>query len=417
MHCNSLQRTATHCNTLQHPATPCNTLQHPATPCNTALLLAAEHATAKHIATLCNTMQHSATFCNILQYSQHSATHCNTLRPVQRQNRPIFTHKRSMHRQSTPVRRPKDLYLDKRDQEQHKSDLYIHKRDLCIPNDVIGYAQSQVSLNGTRPHPPISPRTFFWVSTPAPHLSMWLGMHNHRFNQFASITRKRPIHGQKRPVYTQKRPMHTQKRPVYTQKRPMHTQGCAGSIGIASIIQKRPRYRPKRPIYIQKKPMHAQRCAGSIGIASTRSSQDLYIDKWNIHTDRRDLDIYKRDLYIHKGDLCMHTQWCAGSICTASIRARSSQSAAGTRTHSSGLYWCVSARYFAHFNGLFYVSIRLCCICIRLFWCVCALAVGYIDVCLRADLHTLLVSFMCQYISFVYLYVSLGCVCGLSCTG
>ena len=27
------------------------------------------------------------------------------------------------------------------------------------------------SLNGTRPHPPISPRTFFWVSTPAPHLS------------------------------------------------------------------------------------------------------------------------------------------------------------------------------------------------------------------------------------------------------
>jgi len=28
-----------------------------------------------------------------------------------------------------------------------------------------------VSLNGTRPHPPISPRTFFWVSTPAPHLS------------------------------------------------------------------------------------------------------------------------------------------------------------------------------------------------------------------------------------------------------
>jgi len=26
-------------------------------------------------------------------------------------------------------------------------------------------------LNGTRPHPPISPRTFFWVSTPAPHLS------------------------------------------------------------------------------------------------------------------------------------------------------------------------------------------------------------------------------------------------------
>jgi len=27
------------------------------------------------------------------------------------------------------------------------------------------------SLNGTRPHPPTSPRTFFWVSTPAPHLS------------------------------------------------------------------------------------------------------------------------------------------------------------------------------------------------------------------------------------------------------
>ena len=27
-------------------------------------------------------------------------------------------------------------------------------------------------MNGTRPHPPISPRTFFWVSTPAPHLSV-----------------------------------------------------------------------------------------------------------------------------------------------------------------------------------------------------------------------------------------------------
>ena len=27
-------------------------------------------------------------------------------------------------------------------------------------------------MNGTRPHPPISPRTFFWVSTPAPHLSL-----------------------------------------------------------------------------------------------------------------------------------------------------------------------------------------------------------------------------------------------------
>ena len=26
-------------------------------------------------------------------------------------------------------------------------------------------------MNGTRPHPLISPRTFFWVSTPAPHLS------------------------------------------------------------------------------------------------------------------------------------------------------------------------------------------------------------------------------------------------------
>jgi len=31
---------------------------------------------------------------------------------------------------------------------------------------------AQGSFNGTRPHPPISPRTFFWVSTPAPHLSM-----------------------------------------------------------------------------------------------------------------------------------------------------------------------------------------------------------------------------------------------------
>ena len=31
---------------------------------------------------------------------------------------------------------------------------------------------AQGSLNGTRPHPPISPRTFFRVSTPAPHLSM-----------------------------------------------------------------------------------------------------------------------------------------------------------------------------------------------------------------------------------------------------
>ena len=35
-----------------------------------------------------------------------------------------------------------------------------------VPND-----GAQGSLNGTRPHPPISPRTFFWVSTPAPHLS------------------------------------------------------------------------------------------------------------------------------------------------------------------------------------------------------------------------------------------------------
>jgi len=26
-------------------------------------------------------------------------------------------------------------------------------------------------VNGTRPHPPTSPRTIFWVSTPAPHLS------------------------------------------------------------------------------------------------------------------------------------------------------------------------------------------------------------------------------------------------------
>ena len=32
------------------------------------------------------------------------------------------------------------------------------------------YAPSY-SLNGTRPHPPISPRTFFCFSTPAPHLS------------------------------------------------------------------------------------------------------------------------------------------------------------------------------------------------------------------------------------------------------
>jgi len=30
------------------------------------------------------------------------------------------------------------------------------------------------SLNGTRPHPPTSPRTFFWVSTPAPHLSSYV---------------------------------------------------------------------------------------------------------------------------------------------------------------------------------------------------------------------------------------------------
>ena len=30
---------------------------------------------------------------------------------------------------------------------------------------------AQGSLNGARPHPPTSPRTFFWVSTPAPHLS------------------------------------------------------------------------------------------------------------------------------------------------------------------------------------------------------------------------------------------------------
>jgi len=30
---------------------------------------------------------------------------------------------------------------------------------------------AQGSLNGTRPHPQTSPRTFFWVSTPAPHLS------------------------------------------------------------------------------------------------------------------------------------------------------------------------------------------------------------------------------------------------------
>ena len=27
-------------------------------------------------------------------------------------------------------------------------------------------------MNGTRPHPPISSRTIFWVSTPAPHLSL-----------------------------------------------------------------------------------------------------------------------------------------------------------------------------------------------------------------------------------------------------
>ena len=33
------------------------------------------------------------------------------------------------------------------------------------------------SLNGTRPHPPISPRTFFWVSTPAPHLSVYWPIH------------------------------------------------------------------------------------------------------------------------------------------------------------------------------------------------------------------------------------------------
>ena len=33
---------------------------------------------------------------------------------------------------------------------------------------------AQGSLNGTRPHPPISPRTFFLVSTPAPHFSQGL---------------------------------------------------------------------------------------------------------------------------------------------------------------------------------------------------------------------------------------------------
>ena len=36
---------------------------------------------------------------------------------------------------------------------------------------VKGRGDEQRSLNGTRPHPPISPRKFFWVSTPAPHLS------------------------------------------------------------------------------------------------------------------------------------------------------------------------------------------------------------------------------------------------------
>ena len=33
------------------------------------------------------------------------------------------------------------------------------------------------SLNGTRPHPSISPRTFFGVSTPAPHLSQCTTTH------------------------------------------------------------------------------------------------------------------------------------------------------------------------------------------------------------------------------------------------
>jgi len=33
----------------------------------------------------------------------------------------------------------------------------------------------------TRPHPPISPRTFFWVSTPAPHLFSFIRMWNASF--------------------------------------------------------------------------------------------------------------------------------------------------------------------------------------------------------------------------------------------
>ena len=46
-----------------------------------------------------------------------------------------------------------------------------------VANFPLRYLYCEGSLNGTRTHLPISPRTFFWVSTPAPHLSqevLWL---------------------------------------------------------------------------------------------------------------------------------------------------------------------------------------------------------------------------------------------------